>query len=409
MEQNERIPLTHILPVIAGCGLIGTCLGIGVNISGNFFTPIADSFGIGRGAAAATLTVYNLVFAVSAVFAPRFHKRIPFRLLLVIGTILQAGGTFLLSLCNSILPMYVLHAFRGLGSGMIGTVTVTMMINYWFQNNTALMTSITLGSSGVIGAVLSPLVSSIIANSGWRAAYMAAAGIALLFNLPSLLLPISLHPEDRGLSPYGTKQEPMEESVKEAVPVNQNAFLSAMVFSFACSLITALPQHFPGIAETKGLLSAGALMISASMIANTAGKVMFGALIDRLGTLRASDLFLVLISVGAFLLLNGNSSFLLILSALLFGLCFSVSVITPPVLSRELFGMGNYSRVYPKLNFMATAANAIGTWLIGYLYDGSGSYSGSLILVLVLLLGSILTVHLAFWFGKRKPDEARSS
>ena len=63
--MQESIKKEYLFPVIAGCGLIGTCLGICVNISGNFFSPIASEFGIGRGSAALTLTVYNLVQALS--------------------------------------------------------------------------------------------------------------------------------------------------------------------------------------------------------------------------------------------------------------------------------------------------------------------------------------------------------
>ena len=65
MKENKS--LLYWMVVIAGCGLISTSIGLGVNVSGLFFGPIASDFGVGRGSVSATLTVYNLVQAFDKV------------------------------------------------------------------------------------------------------------------------------------------------------------------------------------------------------------------------------------------------------------------------------------------------------------------------------------------------------
>ena len=400
MTQNNavnkiRIPLSHLFPVIAGCGLIGTSLGMCVNISGNFFTPVAEAFSCGRADAAMTLTVYNIVQAAAALYAPRVLSSFRLKQVLLFCTILQAGSTFLLSRCMSIPPMLILNALRGIGSAMIGTVMVTMMINYWFHEKTALMISIPLGFSGIVGAIFSPLIASVIAQSGWRTAYQLCALLILFLNLTALLLPIGLRPEDVSLAPYGTKEKTAN---ADDAPVSVSPRLLALmiVFAFACSVVSALPHHFPGIAENLSASSIGALLISAGMVSNTGGKILLGALIDRIGTKNAASLFLLLIGAGALLLLTLPYPLFLIAAAFLFGLSFSVSVVATSTMSRECFGPAGYSRYFPTINFTATFANAVGTWLIGRLYDESGSYTSAVMLVFVLILvslGSLRLVH----------------
>ena len=408
MKSENRIPLSHLYPVIAGCGLVGTCYGMGINISGNFFTPVAETFGIGRGDAAMTLTVYNLVFAFCGLLAPWFHRTFRFRYLMIFGTLLQAGSTFLLAFCNGILPMYALNAVRGFGSGIIGSVAVTMMINYWFARNTALVTSIAMSFSGITGAVLSPVIASIISAQGWRAAYVFCAAIILILNLPAIVLPISLHPQERSLAPFGQEDKTETAADEPERPASSLALFFLLVFAFACSVVTALPQHFPGIAQWRGAAAAGAFMISASMVSNTGGKVLIGVLCDRIGSVKASLLTLSVITIACAVLFTAGSIPVLIGTAFVYGFCFSVSVVACAVITRDLFGLARYSRIFPKVNLMTNAANAVGTWLIGYLYDGSGSYVSSLTLMLVLLISAVISLILAARLQKNPSSGASS-
>jgi predicted MFS family arabinose efflux permease len=82
----------------------------------------------------------------------------------------------------------------------------------------------------------------------------------------------------------------------------------------------------------------------------------------------------------------------MIASAFLFGFSFANSSTAISVLTRETFGMENYTRVYPIMSFALAAANALAVTLFGMLYDAAGSYNPALILCLVLQTGVILLV-----------------
>lgn len=377
----------HIMTVIAGCGLIGTCLGVFVNLAGLFYTPIADDLHIGRGTVSLTLTLYNLIHGFNGTYALKYMERFGFKKVVVFGTFLQVASTYGLSLCNSIVPMLVLNALRGFAAGMIGMAVVSIMINFWFNRNSSLMTSIALGFSGIAGAILSPFISSYIAAHGWRSATVLLSVLVLCFNLPALIFPISLKPEDVGEEPYG--EEEKKTVNEEGGSYDPKLFYLVFVFASLASMVSAMPQHFAGIAQSYGLASAAAAMVSAAMLVNSGGKMLLGALIDRFGNRRSLMLYIILLMAGNVMMLLCREKAALVISAALYGTSYGLAVVASSSLSREKFGMANYGKLYSRIAFGTTIVNAVLNYLIGLSYDLSGSYTLSLIASLVIA-GSLL-------------------
>lgn len=402
--MNKQTKHIYWMVVLAGCGLVGTCLGLCVNVAGLFFTPIASEFGIGRGSVSASLTVYNLVHAFTGLLAAKTVLRFGFRRTVLFGTFLQTAATFLLALCHSVLPMLLLNGVRGFGSGLIGTVMVTIMLNYWFNKDNALMTSIALGFAGLSGAVFSPVLSSLITASGWRTAYMVMAGVILLFNLPALLFPIALKPEIVGREPYGgvRQADSDRQTVTDPQKISVSMFMVLAVFAACAAGNAALPPHFSGLAESCGLASIGALMVSVCMISNTAGKVILGAMIDRFGARISVSIYTVIIAASAVFLAFSRTAVILVGAACLYGLCYSLGTVATPILAREMFPTSQYSNAYPKLAMTTTVSNAVFTTVAGAMYDMSGSYTPICLMMCCMILTSLVMVQTAYRLKERQ-------
>lgn len=260
------------------------------------------------------------------------------------------------------------------------------------------MTSIAMGFSGLASAVLSPVLSSLINSAGWRTGYVVLAALGIAFNLPAILSPIALKPEDKGLDPFGGIAEAAETEQK-AVQAEKISFVSLiilMVFTACSAAATALPQHFSGIAESYDMLATGALMVSACMIANTAGKILLGTMIDRFGAKVSISIYTMIIAVSSVLLVISRSSAVLIAAAAMFGLCYSLATVATAMLTREIFGTENYSSVYPKLALTTTISNAVFTTVVGSLYDLSGSYSAIIFFLGGMIIAALAMVHIAY-------------
>ncbi len=76
--------------------------------------------------------------------------------------------------------------------------------------------------------------------------------------------------------------------------------------------------------------------------------------------------------------------------AALIGCAYSLGSVGTVMIVKDLFGDGNYGKVYPKITLFTTLSNSVATALIGFLDDSTGSYTAGLLSVSVLALLSIV-------------------
>lgn len=398
-----KISGRHLLVVVAMCGLLASGVGLVTNVAGLFFTPVSEEFGVLRGQVSLMLTITNISFAIGGMIAPRLLTEKTLKPLLIGATAVNVAATVGFSFCPGIVPMYVLCVVRGLAAGMVGFVFVTSVINRWFVTNVALASSIAMACSGLAGALFSPIVNSIIGGVGWRMGYVAIAAFTVLLNLPAILLLPSLDPKTAGLEALGagTVQDAPKAKASTAaaaaVPVSIVVLGAVIGYAVLATSVTAIPQFFPGMAETYGLGAAlGASMLSASMISNSLGKIVLGALIDRLGTLVASLIYAAVVAASLVMLLIFHTPQMMIIAAAMCGLCYALGTVAITMLTRDAFGVANYDKTYPTVSLAGNFANAIFSSVVGFMYDFSGGYVLPIIVLLVCLGTAVALMMYAY-------------
>lgn len=262
-----KIKGTYLLVLVAMCGLLASGIGLVTNIAGLFFDPVATEIGVSKGQVSLMLTICNICFALGGMVAPAFMRARSPKPLLIAATAALAASTVGLSLCHGIWAMYALCVVRGLAAGVVGMVFATTVLGNWFVEGLGLVTSIAFGCSGIAGAIFSPVMSAIIGIVGWRAAYVVVGALTVLLNLPAILFLPAVEPTSCGQRALGASAET---EAKGAAKSGQNAsggsggaisaalFCLVLVYAILCSGLTALPQHFPGIAESFGVGVVGA-------------------------------------------------------------------------------------------------------------------------------------------------------
>lgn len=401
-----KIKGRYLLVLAAMCGLIASGVGLVTNIAGLFFDPIATEIGVSKGQVSLMLTICNICFALGGMLSPALMKARNPKPLLICATAALAASTAALSLCHSIMTMYALCVVRGLAAGVVGMVFATTVLGNWFVEGLGLVTSIAFGCSGIAGAVFSPIFSGIIAGAGWRVSYVAVAILTVLLNLPAILFLPAVEPAMCGQKALGapagagskaTSSKKPAASSSAASPINGMLFALVLAFSVIASGLTALPQHFPGIAESFALgATKGATMLSLCMIANTGGKVLFGVLVDKIGARLSIIGYCVAILVGVVLLLIVHGPISVLVAAVLFGLCYALGTVGISMTARDVFGDANYTRVYPTFSLGGNFANAAFSSIIGFMYDFSGGYVLPLWVMLIMTIASAATIMVAY-------------
>ena len=394
----------YLMVLVAVCGMAAASMGMLTNVSGLFFSPISEELGVGRGSISLTLTISNLIFAVGGIVGAKYIRGTNFKRILVIGAAVFAGCTALLAVCSSLIPLYLFNAIRGFAAGVVGNVTVTMILTNWFWSGTGLFTSIAMGFSGIAGAVFTPVLSAVIEKAGWRAAYVVDGVVIALMYLPAILLPIAFRPDLLDLEPYGADQAVQASAAEAEQKTSFNRMLLVLALTYSClvAFISSFPPHMSSVATSFGFSEAvGAGMLSACLVANTVGKIVFGTLADKIGAKRTILIYCTIFLAASLLLLTVHVAGLMIPFAVLFGVVYTLPTVSLVLICRDTFGMEHYAATYPKMTMAMTIVNAFGTSIIGYIYDFTGGYTVSLILCAVIAVLS-MTVCLLIYRKKQQ-------
>lgn len=374
--------------LVVCCCIVAASIGMLTNSAGVFFTPIAEDLGVGKGAVSMSLTLANIAYAFGGLMTVKvIHENNFKKMVFLFGTV-YAISTALLSIAQSVFLLYVFSLIRGASTGIAGMVLVTILINNHYKEGVGFATSIALGFSGIAGALLSLVFSWMIGIAGWRLTYVVEGILAFFLYLPCIVGPVSLN---NRIKEDAVESKDTTTSTTGVVPLP--IFVLVCAYTFLIASVTALPQHFPSLASTAAV---GSLMVSVTMVMNTAGKIILGAISDKIGAEKDLEGYGVLVVIGLLVLVSFKSHPIFsIVGAVLVGLVYAMAAVGPVLLSQNLF-RESYNAYYPKVSLVGTISNALFTTAVGFVYDIANSYDPAVWLVVlfaIIAIGTLVYVN----------------
>jgi len=372
----------------------GTAFGaspIPFNAVGPFTKPLAAEFGWGRGEIMLALFCFTaaVVITVPVVgsLADRYGvRRVALTTLAAFGICFGALGFTPASL----LPFYALWFLMGALGGGSTPVTWTRAVNAWFQSSRGLALAITLMGTGITAMFLPSLATWLIAQYGWRAAFLGIAGLPLLIALPIAL--------------WGFR----EPSAEEATPAQLALARSGLdlpraardyrfwVIAFAVLCISfsvgGSITNFQPLLIDRGYTAASAAkfagLIGLSVII---GRLIAGYLVDRYWAPAVTFPLLALPALACVLLSQSVvPTGTAMLSACLIGLSAGAETDLLAFLTARYFGLAHYGKLYGLLYAVFGLASGLAPWVFGRIFDVTKSYGLALNLAAVLfVLGAL--------------------
>ena len=261
--------------------------------------------------------------------------------------------------CHSLWQFYLVGALVGIFAMGCCTIPVSVLITNWFEKNRGLMISIAMMGISIGGTVLSPLLSWLIVEFGWRYAYFILCALSLIVLVPIALFVVRRAPQDVGLEPYGHGEETAVSTKKKNVPAsNWNATLKearktpilwmfavgAFLIYFTACFMGHMSYYLQGVGFDA---AAVASYISLYSVVAIIGKLVLGRIFDRfgpkIGILFGSGTFLLFL-VG-FLFVQG-SPMMLYFAAVMYGFGTCTATVAIPIMTTSVFGAKNYSELY---------------------------------------------------------------
>lgn len=324
--------------------------------------------------------------------------------------------------CHSLWQFYLVGALVGIFAMGCGTIPVSVLITNWFEKNRGLMISIAMMGISIGGTVLSPLLSWLIVEFGWRYAYFILCALSLIVLVPIALFVVRRAPQDVGLEPYGHGEETAVSTKKKNVPAsNWNATLKearktpilwmfavgAFLIYFTACFMGHMSYYLQGVGFDA---AAVASYISLYSVVAIIGKLVLGRIFDRFGPkigilFGCGTFFLFLV---AFIFVQG-SPMMLYFAAVMYGFGTCTATVAIPIMTTSVFGAKNYSELYGFVSAFTMTSSAIGSSAIGLVYDLTGSYRPALTVLAILTALTIVIMFVCINMGQKHVPEASTN
>jgi len=329
-----------------------------------FLEPIAAEFGWPRADVAAAYSVATVATGLGGIAMGHFADRMPVRRVALLGALVPGVAFVFLSGLQSTPALYALHAVMGLvGIGAV-MAPLNSLASQWLARNPGLAIGI-VSAGGAAGQGLVPFFArTLIVTEGWRQAYLVL-GLCFI----ALMVPLALLLRD---APRTTTPRPAVKGAPSAASLLAVLSLAALL----CCVCMATPLvHVVTLGSDRGLGGREAAgLLAVMMVAGMAGRIGFGRLADRAGSLRTY----IVASAGqtalAFLFPYAASGAQLYVLSALFGLVFSGAMTSFLSCAREYAPAGRTGLSIGVVMFFGWAGMALGAWQGGLFYDICGDY-----------------------------------
>ncbi|WP_423800860.1 MFS transporter [Neobacillus sp. SAB-20_R2A] len=384
------------------------------NLVSLFTKPVTEELGFGR----AEFTMYYTIMATTAMItapiAGRLMKKLDIRVYMTLFTILGAGAYIGFSFATELIHFQLFAVPMGMALAGAGMIPVSVLITNWFHTKRGLSLGIALSGTGFGSMILSPLVTWIITDYGWRTAYLTIGILILVVLIPLIVFVIKLSPADKGLLPLGEEKASNMMAKKESVGVTQKEAFKTVSFWVLClgivvggvvvnSMIINLVPYLTDIGTTA---QHAALLLSVASAMVIVAKLLVGRLYDKIGLIKTL-VFIVASDIICFLfLMKGNLLIPGILYTVFSALGSTAVTVTPAYLTAALFGEKEYSAKYGAVSLFTSLGAAIAPIVSGLIYNINHSYG---LLIKMLIVFAVVEFVLFFVAVKTKPKFALNS
>jgi MFS family permease len=359
-----------------------------------FLEPLAADFGWPRAEVAAAYSVATVATGLGGIAMGHFADRLPARRVALFGALVPGLAFVFLSGLQSTQGLYVLHALMGLmGIGAV-MAPLNRLASLWLARNPGLAIGI-VSAGGAAGQGLVPYFARhLIVTEGWRQAYLVL-GLAFILVMVPLALVLRNPPAAAARPGAGRGTS----SVKLLALLSLAAAL--------CCVCMATPLvHVVTLGSDKGLSGRDAAgLLAVMMVAGMAGRILFGRLADRVGSLNTYIVASAGQTLLAFLFPYAADGTQLYALSALFGLVFSGAMTSFLTCAREYAPGAAIGLSIGVVMFFGWLGMALGAWQGGVFYDLCGDYFTSFANASVAGVANLLVLGLLVSYTLKKGSD----
>lgn len=390
------------LVCLGGAIMLFAVMGLGSNVYSVYQPYIIAQNGFTNTQASWIITTRSLFIVLGMLTAGGLCSRFGVRRTAVGAMLLLALSRFLFGAARSLPAYLAAAAVTGLAYCWGGMIPLSLLINSWFRDRNAFALGMASAGSGLATILFPGPITWLVQHHGLAAAFRREGGLVLLLALLVLAL-VRDDPAQLGLRPYtldggGRKPAPAVRPAPEGMSrLYWGMFLGAV---FLTGAPTSIGMSNVGVLyRTEGYDPATvAALVSWVGLALIAGKVLYGALADRLGGRLASFLIygVAMLAYAALCLAPNGSRLCAFIAVISFGLALPLSNVSFSVWARDFLGDAGFARGLKWSQSLYALGIVVFGPIPGWLADRTGSYVASYLLFLGMMALSWLFIILVY-------------
>lgn len=359
------------------------------NLQPQFMPYVLQDEALGFNIASFSLifTIGTFVSALCSPFVGGIFKKYNLKLIYLVGAILGCGGFAAYSFATSPTQYYIIAAALQVGSAIISSIGIPVVINSWFDESTqGKALGIAMVGSSIGNILLQTLSVNVIKAVGFRHAYLCFGIAGLLAAIPVILFGLRM-PKDESEIVKGTSNTDTKDSANDgftlAEATKTKSFkILAFAFFFVGIYVSALAMQYPAYLRQNEAINTGTVG-SIFAISSVIGTIVAGNLFDKFGafvTFLGAGILVVTATVSV--LFATSVTPLAYVFAVANGLSIFAYIMGPALIARKLFGNKDFGSIYGMVSLVFGMGFALGSSIFGTVANSVG-YTAAWLVVLV--------------------------
>jgi OFA family oxalate/formate antiporter-like MFS transporter len=371
-----------------------------------FVAPLEKEFGWNRAQTSIVFTVAVVVFAASFVLAGRLQDKMgPFRISLI-GAVFLSLGLVLASYTDSLMWIYItLGGVMGFGNGF-GYATPIPVLSKWFPDKRGLAVGLAVAGYGAGSAVLAFVVPPMLKSVGWRGTFL---WLGIGYFVATIIGAFLLKNPPVGWKPEGWVPAPASKAAAttrdyrpgEMVRTKQFPLMWVAYCLGASAGLMTISQLVP-YAKSIGLPATAATMtLLIGAFGNAGGRILSGALSDKIGRLQTLRLMIIVSAVLMAITANISALAFVYVSLFLIYYCYGTQLSVFPTTTADFFGTKNLGMNYGLIFTAWGIAGIVGPVIGGKMFTIYHNYNAAF-----YTAGALSFVAFIFILLANRPEEA---
>jgi predicted MFS family arabinose efflux permease len=362
---------------------------------GLFLKSLSADFHWSRGAISGSLAVSSVTYAVASPLIGRLADRVGIKpVILTTTAVLALLFASQCLLTNHLWHFYALAGLMGMVTPGTSALTYAKVVSNWFDRRRGLALSVLACGTGVAGILAPPFAQHLIADFGWRIAYLLLGLTTLLIGFVPVALVLKDLPKTltETASPSAALPATLAPRSK-ATFLSSSSFwiLSAVSFVVGVTYVGVLSQLVPMLTDKGMSLASAAWAFSLLGGAVLVGHLLVGVGFDHFHGPKIAAIVLFLSGIGVAGIGMAKSRLLIVLCTMLLGAALGADIDLLPYLMSRSFSLRNFSELLGYSFAAGTIGSSLSSFLMGRVYDLYHSYTAMTnVIAAGLLLAALL-------------------